>query len=311
MKRDLLSITDLSPEDVSNIIGRAIQMRAGATSNVLAGKSVALLFEKPSLRTRASFHVGINRLGGYSFYLGKDEVGFGGREPISDMAHVLERYVDCLVARVFDHQSLKELSQHASIPIINALSDWEHPCQTLADLQTIAAHKGGLHGRKICFVGDGNNVARSLALGAAGGGAEFYCASPAGYELDDGTLAQAEKRGASRGGHARQLQDPEEAVRDADVVYTDVWTSMGQEEESAIRLNAFQGYQVNPDLLALAKPDAIFMHDMPAHYGEEVPPGMLEHPQSLAFDQAENRLHAQAAAMEFLFVHASYPLPEN
>ena len=311
MKRDLLSINDLSPDDVSNIIGRAIQMRAGATSNVLAGKSVALLFEKPSLRTRASFHVGIQRLGGYSFYLGRDEVGFGGREPISDMAQVLERYVDCLVARVFDHESLKELAKYANIPIINALSDWEHPCQTLADLQTIAAHKGGLHGRKICFVGDGNNVARSLALGAAGAGAEFSIASPAGYELDEETLAQADMRGASRGGHAHQLLDPQEAVKDADVVYTDVWTSMGQEEESAIRLKAFEGYQVNPELLALAKPGAIFMHDMPAHYGEEVPPGMLDHPQSLAFDQAGNRLHAQAAAMEFLFVHAAYPAPNH
>ncbi len=311
MKRDLLSINDLSPEDVSNIIGRAIQMRAGATSNVLAGKSVALLFEKPSLRTRASFHVGIQRLGGYSFYLGRDEVGFGGREPISDMAQVLERYVDCLVARVFDHESLKELAKYADIPIINALSDWEHPCQTLADLQTIAAHKGGLHGRKICFVGDGNNVARSLALGAAGAGAEFSIASPAGYELDEETLARADMRGASRGGHAHQLRDPQEAVKDADVVYTDVWTSMGQEEESAIRLKAFEGYQVNPELLALAKPGAIFMHDMPAHYGEEVPPGMLDHPQSLAFDQAGNRLHAQAAAMEFLFVHAAYPPPDH
>ena len=300
VKRDLLSISDLTPDEVAHVINRAIQLKSGAKSHALTGKSVALLFEKPSLRTRASFHIGIDRLGGYSFYLGKDEVGFGGREPISDMAQVLERYVDCLVARVFAHDSLEQLAKYAGIPIINALSDWEHPCQALADLQTITEHKGGLQGRKICFVGDGNNVARSLALGASGAGAEFRCAAPAGYELDEVSLVQAQERGATLGGRVRQLQDPQEAVDGADVVYTDVWTSMGQEEESAIRLKAFQGYQVNPELLALAKPDAIFMHDMPAHYGEEVPPGMLEHPQSVAFDQAENRLHAQAAVMEFL-----------
>ena len=304
MKRDLLSINDLSPDEVAHITNRATQLRSGAQSQALMGKSVALLFEKPSLRTRSSFHVGIQRLGGYSFYLGRDEVGFGGREPISDMAQVLERYVDCLVARVNAHSSLEQLAKYAGITIINALSDWEHPCQTLADLQTIAEHKGGLLGRKICFIGDGNNVARSLAVGAAGAGAELCIASPAGYELDGETLDHAERRGATCGGHARQLRDPQEAVTGADVVYTDVWTSMGQEEESAIRLKAFQGYQVNPELLALAKPDAIFMHDMPAHYGEEVPPGMLEHPQSVAFDQAENRLHAQAAAMEFLLSSA-------
>ncbi len=307
MKRDLLSITDLTPDEVGNVINRAIQLKAGTKSHALAGKSVALLFEKPSLRTRASFHVGIDRLGGYSFYLGKDEVGFGGREPLSDMAQVLERYADCLVARVFAHDSLVQLARYAGITVINALSDWEHPCQSLADLQTISEHKDGLQGRKICFVGDGNNVARSLALGASGAGADFCCASPEGYELDEASLAIAQERGVSRGGSVRQLQDPQEAVRGADVVYTDVWTSMGQEEESAIRLKAFQGFQVNPELLSLAKPDAIFMHDMPAHYGEEVPPGMLDDPQSVAFDQAENRLHAQAAVMEFLLAPASFP----
>jgi ornithine carbamoyltransferase len=305
VKRDLLSIHDLTPDEVGHVIDRAIKLKSGTKSNALAGKSVALLFEKPSLRTRASFHVGIDRLGGYSFYLGKDEVGFGGREPISDMAQVLERYVDCLVARVFAHDSLEQLSKYASITIINALSDWEHPCQALADLQTITERKGSLKGRKVCFVGDGNNVARSLALAASGAGAEFCCASPQGYELDQSSLIQAQERGANSGGRALQLSDPQEAVKEADVVYTDVWTSMGQEEETAIRLKAFQGYQVDPELLSLAKPDAIFMHDMPAHYGEEVPPGMLEHSQSVAFDQAENRLHAQAAVMEFLLTSAS------
>ena len=305
MKRDLLSITDLTPAELEAVLDRAAQLKAGAKSQALAGKSVALLFEKPSLRTRASFHVGIHRLGGHSFYLGKDEVGLGGREPISDMARVLERYLDCLVARVFDHESLTQLASYAGVPVINALSDWEHPCQTLADLQTIAEHKGGLRGRKICFVGDGNNVARSLALGAAASGADFCLASPPGYQLDEASLSLAQEQGAGQGGSARQLQDPQEAVQGADVVYTDVWTSMGQEAESAKRLAAFQGYQVNPQLLALAKSDAIFMHDMPAHYGEEVPPGMLEHPQSVAFDQAENRMHAQEAVLEFLMAQAA------
>ena len=299
-KRDLLSIADLNAQEIGQVLRRAAQMKLGGRNSALADKSVALLFEKPSLRTRASFHVAVQQLGGYSFYLGRDEVGLGVREPLADMARVLSRYVDCMVARVNLHHALQEMASYASISVINALSDWEHPCQALADLQTIVEHKGRLDGLKVAYIGDGNNVARSLCLGVVAMGASFVSASPPGYELDAETLSQAQERGTGHNGHLRSLVDPQEAVEGADVVYTDVWTSMGQEAEAVTRLEAFEGYQVDPQLLGRAKADAILMHPMPAHYGEEVPPGMLEHPRSVAFDQAENRLHAQKAVLEFL-----------
>lgn len=298
--KDLLSILDLDPEDIKHIVHRAHQMSSGATSRALDGKTVALLFEKPSLRTKASFHVAVQQLGGYSFYMGPDEVGLGVREAVSDVARVLSRYVDCIVARVFSHASLEELGQHASVPIINALSDVEHPCQILADLQTIHEHKGDLAGLKIVYVGDGNNVARSLCLGAALVGAEFTITSPPAYTLDDRTLAEARRRASAWNTAVETLVDPREAVLGADVVYTDVWTSMGQESEAEMRRREFEGYTVDEDLLSLAKSDVLMMHPMPAHYGEEVAPGMLDHPRSVAFDQAENRLHAQKAALEFI-----------
>ena len=298
--RAFLSILDLSSQEIRAILHRAHQMTKEAARPVLAEKTVALLFEKPSLRTKASFHVAVHQLGGYSFYLGPDEVGLGAREAVSDVARVLSRYVDCIVARVFSHSSLEELWKNASVPVINALSDWEHPCQILADLQTIHEHKGGLEGLKISYIGDGNNVARSLCLGAASVGATFAIASPPGYGLDEGTLTQARQRALAWNADVGALVNPSEALADADVVYTDVWTSMGQEAEAESRLRDFEGYTVDPDLLACARQHAILMHPMPAHYGEEVPPGMLAHPQSLAFDQAENRLHAQKAILEHI-----------
>ena len=298
--KDLLSILDLKSQDVYNIVHRAHEMTAELPSSVLAGKAVALLFEKPSLRTKASFHVAVHQLGGYSFYMGPDEVGLGAREAVSDVARVLSRYVDCIVARVYSHSSLEELGEHASVPVINALSDWEHPCQVLADLQTIHEHKGSLEGLKIVFIGDGNNVSRSLCLGAASAGARFVIASPPGYGLDEGTLERARRRASASGMDVVALVSPREALLDADVVYTDVWTSMGQESEAEMRRGDFKGYTVDPDLLSCARHDAILMHPMPAHYGEEVPPGMLEHPMSVAFDQAENRLHAQKAILEHI-----------
>ena len=263
----------------------------------LAGKSVVLLFEKPSLRTKVSFQVGVEQLGGHSLYMGGDEVGLGAREPVSDVARVLSGYVDCIVARVFSHGHLKELAEYASVPVINALSDWEHPCQTMADLLTVYEHKGGLEGRTLAYIGDGNNVARSLCLASPAVGMNFSCASPAGYELDDASVATAKKRGR---GTVKTVRAPSEAVSGADVVYTDVWASMGQESEADLRRQEFDGYTVDPALMAMANPGALFMHDMPAHYGEEVPPGMLEHPQSVAYPQAHNRLHAQKAVLEFL-----------
>ncbi len=298
--KHLLSVLDLSPQEIDHVVRRAQQMTANPPGPVLAGKSVVLLFEKPSLRTRASFQVGVQQLGGHSFYMGPEEVGMGKREAVSDVARVLSRYVDCIVARVFSHSTLEEFRQYSSVPVINALSDWEHPCQTLADLQTIYERKGALSGLKIVYVGDGNNVARSLCLGAASVGAAFTIASPPGYGLDDGTLDSATRRASGSKAEVDALVDPLEAVAGADVVYTDVWVSMGQEGEADARRKDFKGYTVDHELLALAHKDAILMHPLPAHYGDEVPPGMLDHPQSVAFDQAENRLHAQKALLELL-----------
>ena len=299
--KNFLSITDLSAEEIEGVVDRAIDMKAGGPSNALAGKSLVLLFEKPSLRTRASFDVGIHQLGGYCLYMGGQEVGLGVREPVSDVVKVLSRYIDCVIARVNAHSSLEELARHASVPVINALSDWEHPCQTIADLQTMREAKGRLRGLTVAFVGDGNNVARSLALGVSSVGGSFVIASPEGYHLDTVTLDAAGQLAARMDAPApRTTPDPQDAVSNADVVYTDVWISMGDETERGARIKAFEGFTVDPDLLSLAKEDAIFMHDMPAHYGEEVTAGMLDHPRSVAFDQAENRLHAQKALMEYL-----------
>ena len=299
-KRDLLSIADLSGEETRGILRRSREMKANGSAQSLAGKSIALLFEKASLRTRASFQVGIQQLGGYSFHLGREEVGLGSREPVSDVARVLSGYVDCIVARVNSHQALVELAEYATVPVINALSDWEHPCEILSDLQTVQEHKGGLEGLKLTFVGDGNNVARSLCLALPAVGMSFTIAAPEGYNLDESSLDRARRRAEVGSVQVLAMTDPVEAVAGADLVYTDAWTSMGQEAEADIRRRAFQGYTVDPGLLSRAGPDALFMHDMPAHYGEEVPPGMLEHPRSLAYDQAHNRLHTQKAVLEFL-----------
>ena len=299
-KRDLLSITDLSPEEVRKLLGRARELKGGVQSTSLAGKSVAMLFEKPSLRTRVSFDVAVHHLGGHAIYLGRDEVGLGGREPVSDVAKVLSRYVDAIVARTYTHQTLEALATHASIPVINALSDVEHPCQALGDLLTISEHAGHLEGLNIAFVGDGNNVVASLALGAASVGAHLIMASPPGYELSQQVLQQAQSLARQCGATIRQVTHPEEAALGADVVYTDTWVSMGQETEAEQRRRDFQRYQVNRGLMELARPGAIFMHPLPAHHGEEVSEGMLDHPQSVVFDQAENRLHAQKGVLELV-----------
>ncbi len=296
-KRDFISVTDLSPEETRSLIRRAALGKSRRGHGPLAGKSVALLFEKPSLRTKVSFQVAVEQLGGYSLYMGGEEVGLGVREPVSDVARVLSGYVDCIVARVFRHEDLQELARYSSVPVINALSDWEHPCQTMADLLTIHEHKGSLDGLTLAYIGDGNNVARSLCLALPAVGMNFAIAAPAGYELDGESVAAAGQRGE---GAVRTMRSPADAVAQADVVYTDVWASMGQESEAEERRKEFAGYTVDPALMAQARPGALFMHDMPAHYGEEVPPGMLEHPQSVAYPQAHNRLHAQKAVLEFL-----------
>ena len=301
-KRDFLSVTDITPDETMALLKRAREskLRPKGENLPLAGKSVAILFDKPSLRTRVSFQVGIQELGGYSVFLGEQEVGLGRREPVSDVANVLSGYVDCIVARISNHNLISELAEHASVPVINALSDVEHPCQAMADLLTIYEHKDALEGLSLTFVGDGNNVARSLCLAAPAVGMNFTSASPQGYNLDEALLEKARSRANRSSVQVRTMTSPQEAVVGADVVYTDVWASMGQETEAKARQTAFAGYTVNPELMRWANVGALFMHDMPAHYGEEVSPGMLEHPQSVAFPQAHNRLHAQKTIMEFL-----------
>ena len=300
-KKDLLSVADLSAGEVEKIIVQALKIKRGPAPQSLPGKILALLFEKPSLRTRVSFEVAIHQLGGYGFYLSPDEVGLGKREPASDVARVLSRYVHGIIARTFAHQTLQALASHSTVPVINALSDLEHPCQALADIVTIQEKKGKLKGLTLAFVGDGNNVANSLLLAAAITGINFRIASPPGYAVKD-EIWQTAKGLASHSGSQILLTDkPEQAVKDADVVYTDVWTSMGQEVEAAIRRKAFARYQVDNRLLSLAKKDAIFMHPLPAHHGEEVAAGILDSPRSVVFDQAENRLHLQKALLAEMF----------
>jgi ornithine carbamoyltransferase len=298
--RDLLSIGDLNPDELEYLIQTALSMKRDGSRPVLEGKTIAMLFEKPSLRTRVSFEVGMKQLGGTAIYLSQAEVGLGQREPVEDVARVLSRYVSGIVARTYAQQALVDLADAADIPVVNALSDDEHPCQALADLLTVRERKGRIAGIRIAFIGDGNNVSASLALAAGLAGAQFVIASPEGYSLPAGIVETARKWARRTGGTVEAVVEPEEAVKNADVVYTDVWTSMGQESSWRERLEAFQGYQVDEALMALAKPEAIFMHDLPAHRGEEIAQAVLEGPQSVVFDQAENRLHAQKALLAAL-----------
>jgi ornithine carbamoyltransferase len=298
--RHLISIADLSPRDVQRVVHMALQTKNRGAVSILAGKTLALLFEKPSLRTRVSFELAMQQLGGRALYLSPAEVNLGGRESVADVARVLSRYVDAIAARTFKHETVEELARWADVPVINALSDGEHPCQTLADLLTIYEKKNRWRGLVLSFVGDGNNVARSLMLGSAMVGMDFRIASPQGYSLSKALVDKAGSLAAASGAAVVCLESPQEAVRGADVVYTDVWASMGQEEEQAERRRAFSGYQVNAELLALASPDAIVMHDLPAHRGEEIADEVIEGPQSVVFDQAENRLHAQKAVLALI-----------
>ena len=299
--KDFLSINDVSSEELSVLIKIAARLKNGETSKILKDKILALLFEKPSLRTRVSFEVGIQQLGGRCFYLSRDDVGLGVREPESDVAGVLDRMVDGVVARVFSHKSLEVLAADTSIPIINALSDLSHPCQAVGDLLTMLEHKGDFRGLNVGFVGDGNNISGSLALACSSLGANFTVATPISYKIPNSVWKQSQIRSSETGSELQWVEDPQDAVRAADVVYTDVWISMGDESEREERLKAFRGYQVDELLFSEAKPDAIFMHDMPAHRGEEVTAGMLEHERAVIFDQAENRLHGQKAIIHDLF----------
>jgi ornithine carbamoyltransferase len=295
--KDLLSIADLSSEDISQLISDAIDMKAAGWLSMLSGKTLAIMFEKPSLRTRVSFELAMRQLGGQTIYLSPAEVGLGQREAIPDVARVLSRYIDAIAARTFSHKSLEVLAGSATVPVINALSDWEHPCQALADLLTINEKKGELRGLILAFVGDGNNVARSLMLAASLTGMHFRIASPPGYAIDDRVVQMAQGNAASSGGEILCLEDPRLAVSRADIVYTDVWASMGQEAEAEARRKIFAGYQVTSELLSLAAEEAIFMHPLPAHHGEEVAEGVIDSSRSVVFDQAENRLHLQKALL--------------
>ncbi|MGE0059141.1 MAG: ornithine carbamoyltransferase [Dehalococcoidia bacterium] len=295
--RDLLSISDLNPEELDFLINSALSMKRDGNRPVLDGKTVALIFEKPSLRTRVSFEVGMKQLGGSAIYLSQAEVGLGQRESVADIARVLSRYVAGIVSRTYGQQLLVDLAASADVPVVNALTDEEHPCQALADLLTVREKMGRIAGVRIAFIGDGNNVAASLALACGLAGAELVIASPEGFSLPANIVEAARHWAARTGGAIETVIAPDEAVRGADVVYTDVWTSMGQEAAWRERQEAFQGYQVNTALMKLAKPEAIFMHDLPAHRGEEIDDEVIESAQSVVFDQAENRLHAQKALL--------------
>ena len=306
--KDLLSISDLGGEDVRLLISDAIDIKAQGWLSILSGKTLAIMFEKPSLRTRVSFEVAMRQLGGQTVYLSPGEVGLGEREAVSDVAQVLSRYVDAIAARTFSHQTLEVLASYSGVPVINALSDLEHPCQALADLLTIYEKKGELQGLTLAFIGDGNNVAHSLLLAASLMGMNFRIASPSGYAVQDGILHLAQEYATSSDAEIFCTEEPYLAVSGADVVYTDVWTSMGQEAEAQQRRQIFASYQVNSELLSLAKGDAILMHPLPAHRGEEVAEGILDSLQSVVFDQAENRLHMQKALLAGILGGLDMPL---
>ncbi len=308
--KDLLSISDLIREDIRLLISDAVDMKAAGWLSLLSGKTLALLFEKPSLRTRVSFEVAMRQLGGQTIYLSPAEVGLGKRESVSDVARVLSRYVDAIVARTFSHQTLEILASYSSVPVINALSDLEHPCQALADLFTIYEKKGELDGLTLAFVGDGNNVAHSLMLAASLTGMNFRIASPSGYRVQDRILHLAQGYAVDSGAEILCTEEPYLAVSGADVVYTDAWMSMGQEAEAEQRRQIFANYQINSKLLSLAREDAIVMHCLPAHHGEEVAEGILDSPASVVFDQAENRMHLQKALLAEMLGGLKIPLAD-
>jgi ornithine carbamoyltransferase len=297
MRKDLLSIADLNHKEIKRLIEQAWRMKQEGVPPLLSGKTLALLFEKPSLRTRVSFEMAMYQLGGHSIYLSPQEVGLGKRESAADTARVLSRYVDGIAARTFSQETLHILAGHSSVPVINALSDLEHPCQALSDILTIYEKKGELPGLTLAFIGDGNNMANSLLLSACLVGMNFHLASPPGYEVKVEVLDQGKKFASHSGSQIQLTNDPYEAAKDADIIYTDVWVSMGQEAEVEERRRAFSGYQVDNKLLSLAKRGVLFMHPLPAHHGEEISSGLLDDPRSVVFDQAENRLHLQKALL--------------
>ncbi|MGE0598092.1 MAG: ornithine carbamoyltransferase [Dehalococcoidia bacterium] len=297
--RHLLSSADITAGETARLLDLAETLKK-RPQPVLANRQLALLFEKPSLRTRVSFQVAMRHLGGESIYLAPQEVGLGEREAIKDVSRVLARYVDIVAVRTFGQEIVQEYADYSDIPVINALTNEEHPCQALADLLTLQEKVGTLEGHAIAFIGDGNNVATSLVLTATALGMDVRMAAPKGYGLPEEVITEASARAQATGGKLTLVNEPAEAARGANSVYTDVWTSMGQEREAERRRIAFVGYQLNAELMAHAAPGAFVMHDLPAHRGEEITEEAIESPNSIVFDQAENRVWAQAAAVTFL-----------
>ncbi len=301
MTKDFLAVRDRARDELRELLVLARDLKAwvkkGEPHPVLAGKTIALIFEKPSLRTRVTFETGMTQLGGHAIHLAPADIRLGQREPVPDAARNLARWVDGIVARTFSHQTVTGLAEHASIPVINALTDLQHPCQILADLLTLEEKRGTLRGLTLAYIGDGNNVCNSLVEGAARTGLRLIVACPRGYEPDAEILRAARAEAPRTGASIEVVHDPVVAARGADALYTDVWASMGQEEEHAQRLKIFRDFQVNAKLVAQAKPDVLVMHCLPAHRGEEITDEVMDGPHSVVFDQAENRLHAQKAIL--------------
>ena len=299
--KDLVSLHDLSSEELFQILDTADELKRMYERNQnylpLSGKTLIMIFEKPSLRTRVSFEAGMNRYGGHAVYLGPADIQLGKRESTADIARTVSRYADAIMARTFGHDIVVELAEAASVPVINGLTDRLHPCQILADLMTVREKKGRLAGRKTAFLGDGNNVANSLLYGCAKVGMHLSLAVPEGFEPHERVLAEARADAESTGAELQVTHDLAEALEDADAVYADVWASMGQEDEKTERVRAMKPYQLNAAALARANPDAIVLHCLPAHRGEEITDDVIDGPQSVVFDQAENRLHAQMAVL--------------
>lgn len=299
--RDFLTLKDFTRQEIEEMVNLGIDLKAkqkaGIPTPILAGKTLGMIFQKSSTRTRVSFEVGMYQLGGSALFLSTNDLQIGRGEPIKDTARVLSRYLDGIMIRTYSHADVEELAEYADIPVINGLTDDYHPTQIIADLITIQEHKGKLEGIKFAYVGDGNNMTHSLMIGCAKVGMDVTVACPDGYMPNPEIVALAQGYAAESGGSVTVMHDPKEAVKGVDVVYTDTWASMGQEAEKEIRKKAFAGYQVDDAMMALAKPDAIFMHCLPAYRGMEVTDEVIESAQSVVFDEAENRLHAHKAIM--------------
>ncbi len=304
MKRDFLTLDDVTKAELELLLQSAARLKdylkRGIPHRFLEGRTLGMIFKKPSSRTRVSFEVGMLQLGGHVVFLNDQELGLGVRESVADIGRLFSRYLDGIVIRTFAHEEAEDLARHATIPVINGLTDLHHPCQIVADLLTIQEKLGRCEGVKVAWVGDGNNVANSWLQGASRMGTHLSLACPRGYWPSPAILHKAQEDAAAGGGSVEVLEDPFQAVKEADIIYTDVWVSMGQEAERRWRLEVFQPYQVNQALLAAAKPTTLVMHCLPAHRGEEITADVIDGPQSIVFDHAENRLHAQKAILQFL-----------